>query len=153
MYTLLSNLSNESKAAFELLSQNVKFSNNNIRLGSGGLQKLSNYSYSRWYDWTSEQRNTFKQLFHPADANNSVVGWFLTFPAEIGFLDTMTYWQDKLMAGTVVAYALSNNQSIYLNNECITLNKGEGIRFSLRTLHEVKSSTFEQKWACLMQIG
>ena len=152
MYTILSSLSNESLQTLEALAQEVNFTNENIRLGANGLQNLSIYSYARWYNWASTQRNRFKSAFETADADNALVGWFLTFPSETGFLDIMSYWQNKLMAGTIVAYALENNQSIYLNNECITLNKGQGIRFSLRTLHEVKPALFDQKWACLMQI-
>lgn len=151
MYKTLPQLSPATLQTFDTLVQQVSFTNDNIRLGANGTEKVSKYFYSRWFDWTDTQRAEFKHCFS-ATASKPLVGWFLTFPANTGFLDLMTYWQDKVMAGVVVAYALENNQKIWLNGKEVTLDRGQGLEFSLKVLHEVKSSPIQQKWACVMQL-
>lgn len=151
MYKLETSLSNDALTAFDTLIGSVPFNSNNIRVGANGIGKLSNYSYSRWYDWTAEQRTAFKSSFGPA-VDKALVGWFLRFPATVGFLDLMTYWQDKIMAGNIVAYALNDNQRIWLNGSEIVINRGEGLRFSLKIPHEVKPSNIAQNWVCIMQL-
>lgn len=152
MYKIETTLSSDDLAAFDSLIGTVPFTNNNIRLGANGIEKLSRYSYSRWFDWTNDQRTTFKNSFG-SDANTALVGWFLTFPANTGFLDLMTYWQDKTMAGNIVSYALNDNQRIWLDGTEVAVNRGEGVKFSLKIPHEIKISTVTQNWVCVMQLG
>lgn len=152
MYKTLPQLSPATLQTFDTLVQQVSFTNNNIRLGANGTEKVSKYFYSRWFDWNNAQRISFKNCFGTA-ADNALVGWFLTFPANTGFLDLMTYWQDKVMAGVVVAYALEDNQKIWLDGKELIFNKGEGLKFNLKVLHEVKNSNMQQKWACLMLLA
>lgn len=151
MYKKISVLSNESLSLLTSLIQEVNFSDKNIRLGANGANKLSKYSHSRWFNWNATQRSLFKSSFG-SESQKAIVGWFLTLPADTGFLDLMTYWQDKIMAGTIIAYALDNDQRIWLNNNEIILNRGEGLEFSLRIPHEIKSSSVQQKWACIMKL-
>lgn len=151
MYKKISVLSNESLLSLNSLIQEVHFSDKSIRLGANGTNKLSKYSHSRWFDWNATQRSLFKSSFG-AEAQKAIVGWFLTLPENTGFLDLMTYWQDKTMAGTIVTYALNDNQQIWLNNSEIILNRGEGLEFSLRIPHEIKISSVQQKWACIMKL-
>lgn len=151
MYKLETSLSNESLTTFDSLIALVPFNNNNIRVGANGIEKLSKYSYSRWYDWTADQRAAFKHAFG-ASSNKALVGWFLIFPENTGFLDLMTYWQDKTMAGNIIAYSLNDNQRIWLDGAEITVNRGEGLKFSLKVPHEVKSSNITQNWVCIMQL-
>lgn len=151
MYKIVSTLSNEALQTFDSLITEVEFSNSNIRLGANGLNQLSKYSSSRWYDWTADQRSLFKRHFGP-DSDKALVGWFLKLPAEVGFLDLMTYWEDKIMAGNIVAYSLSDNQKIRLANEEITVNRGNGIKFSLKIPHEIKKANIHQTWVCIMNL-
>lgn len=152
MYKIERNLSSESLTAFDTLIESVTFSTNNIRLGANGIERLSNYSHSRWFDWSADQRTAFKNAFG-SETDKALVGWFLKFPANTGFLDLMTYWQDKIMAGNIIAYALNDNQRIWLNDTEILVNRGEGVKFSLKIPHEVKVSNSPQNWACVMQLG
>lgn len=151
MYKKLSTLPSDSVQILDSLIEEVSFNDKNIRLGANGINKLSKYSHSRWFDWTASQRSLFKMSFG-TESEKAIVGWFLTLPESIGFLDLMTYWQDKVMAGTIVSYALNNDQRIWLNNNEIILNRGEGLEFSLKVPHEIKSSNIQQNWACIMQL-
>lgn len=137
--------------ALQTLANAVSYTNKNIRVGASGANRMSKYVYSRWYDWNRQQKVTFKNSFSAEQANNALVGWFLKFPANQGFLDLMDYWVDKPMAGIVVAYALTNN-NIVINGNQISVKSGEGIKFSLKHPHEIRVSPSEQRWACLMSL-
>ena len=150
MYKIETTLTNSSLTTFDILINQIQFVSDNIRLGANGTAKISNYSYSRWYDWTADQRMAFKSAFGP-EVDKAIVGWFLTFPANTGFLDLMTYWEDKKMAGKIIAYALHNNQRMCINGIEQTINRGEGVKFSLRVPHEVNINSIKQDWVCIMQ--
>lgn len=150
MYKIETTLTNGSLVTFDSLLNQIRFTNDNIRLGANGTEKISNYSYSRWFDWTADQRMTFKNAFG-SEVDKAIVGWFLTFPANTGFLDLMTYWEDKKTAGKIVAYALNNNQKICINDNEEIINRGEGVKFSLKLPHEVKNHNIKQDWVCIMQ--
>lgn len=122
------------------------------RMGAHRHKALSQYRYSRWYTWTSEQRKRFKALFPSKPVDNALIGWFLELDKVDGFLDLMTYWFNKPMAGTVVSYALTD-ASIWLNDERIDVPKGTGIGFNLSVLHEIKPQMNDQLWACVMVLG
>lgn len=149
MYEKLTNLNSNQLDALQQLFGNVDFTDKNIRVGASGTTKMSKYVHSRWYDWNRQQKTSFKNCFNPAYSENALVGWFLKFPANQGFLDLMNYWVDKKMAGVVVAYALTNN-TIIINSNQISVKAGEGIKFSLKNPHEIRVSPAEQRWACLM---
>lgn len=151
MHETLTTLDSSTVDALVGLKSDITFASDNIRIGENGLAKLSVYNYSKWYNWSREQRETYKDLLSDY-VDTAIVGWFISFPANTGFLDNMTYWKDKSDSGTVVAFSLTNNNTIKIAGNTITVNKGEGIRFSLRQVHEVELASFERNWACLMQL-
>ena len=152
MYEKMLNLNEEAVSQLQSLNAAVTMTGQNRRVGANGVDHMSVYTYSKWHTWNRLQKTQFKQSFGP-EVDTAVIGWFLQFPPITGFLDLMTAWVDtKTAAGTIVAYALDNNQTIILNNTPVTVNKGEGIKFSLRVPHEIRQSPAGQKWACLMQL-
>lgn len=152
MYENLTALDSSTVDQLLVLKGAVPFTNKNIRLGSGGIENRSVYTYSRWYEWNRTQKSTYETALGSALIDKSIVGWFLDIPANTGFLDLMDNWVDEPMAGTVVAYSLANGQEIIINGSTVTVNRGEGIRFSLKMPHEIKTSASGQQWACLMQL-
>lgn len=153
MYEKLTNLNQTSIDGLKNLMSQVEMKNKPIRLGKNGIANLSVYDYSKWNTWNKEHRNQFKTYFDSVILDTSLIGWFLKFPANVGFLDEMIAWKNTKMAGVIIAYSLEENQSIWIENQEIFLEKGQGIKFSLRNTHEVKNKNFDQHWACLMLPG
>lgn len=151
MYETLPTLTEESITKLTDLQLSVSLSNKDIRLGASGINNISVYEQSKWTTWTREQKLTFKEVMG-SFVEKAIVGWFLKFPANSGFLDTMNAWAESKSAGTIVAYALKDGQNIWINGSEVTVNKGEGIKFNLKHIHEVKPSNNDQIWACLMQL-
>lgn len=149
MYEKLSKLTDSQINMLTSLKQDVPMSNKYIRLGESGTATQSVYYYSKWSTWNREQKNNFKTIFTEADINKSVVGWFLNFPANTGFLDKMIAWQGQEDCGTVISYAL-DAQIIYIDDQPVNMLAGEGIKFKLNHLHEIKTSPTERNWACIM---
>ena len=150
MYTQKETLSSENLTALDNLKSAVTFKENSTRLGANKFDKLSVYKFSKWKDWSRDQRANFKSCFTSSDIDKSVIGWFLSFPANTGFLDTMNAWQDAKASGTILAYSLTENNKIIISGAEVTLNRGEGIEFSLINQHSVSISASERNWACLM---
>lgn len=150
MYETLKKLDQDSINSILDLKNQVKFRSDNIRIGASGVSNRSVYTESKWYDWSREQKTQFQQALGNL-IDTAVVGWFITFPIR-GFLDKMDYWLDKTSAGTVVAYSLTDDNNITIDNETVILQKGEGVRFSLKQIHEVKTENRERSWVCLMQL-
>ena len=150
MYTLREALSSDNLATLNTLRSGVDFVSTRTRLGANSFDKLSVYEYSKWKNWTREQRASFKSCFSEDDISKAVIGYFLKFPANTGFLDEMNAWQDATSAGTIVAYSLTANNSITIDNQAISVEQGKGIEFSLAQLHSVSASSTEGNWACLM---
>lgn len=150
MYELVTKLNDDAVSSLEVLQQEVEFRTDDIRVGKNAPSVMSVYKHSKWYNWNRIQKATFKEAMG-SHVDTAVVGWFVTFPRS-GFLDVMTYWQDMVSAGTVVAYSLTDNNKIIVSGQEVTLNKGEGIKFSLKEIHEIKPEGFERNWACLMQL-
>ena len=147
------NLPNISSVAVDKLTalvSSVEFDDKKRRLGVNGVDKMSVYRKSRWYEWTREQKSIFEAAFNQAYIEKSVVGWFLHFPANTGFLDQMNAWQNATHAGNIIAFSLSDNNSIWIDGTEYHAAKGEGYKFSLKHLHEVKTSPDNRYWACLM---
>lgn len=151
MHKILTKLNQETVVELYELQNRVQFVNTDRRLGSSGLQKMSVYSYSKWKTWNRIDVSSFKGSFDKSIIDKSIIGWFLKFPPNTGFLDLMTTWVGK-DSGVISAFSLEDNQKIWLDGKEITVNKGEGIEFSLSVPHEIKSEKFEQKWACLMSL-
>jgi hypothetical protein len=150
MYKKLPTLTSSSIKQFENLYSSVEMKDFPVRLGVHGASKPSYYFSSKWYDWKHDQREGFKSAFPEPYADYAVSGYFINFPAEIGRLDLQDYWVGSRMAGNMISYSLTDN-IIYINDEGISVKKGEGITFNLREYHEVKAtSAHDQKWACLM---
>lgn len=149
MYTKLIKLSDEKILFLDNLSNQVSYRTNNIRVGANGPEKMSVYSYSKWFDWNRIQRRDYKSSFSSELSNEAMMGWFLKFPQTVGFLDLMTYWIGNKLAANVASFALKD-QEIIINGQKIPVLRGEGIKFSLAVPHEIKPSNHEMKWACLM---
>jgi len=149
----LSNLTIENLDKLARLSRVVNYSDKIEHIGVNGYSQLSVYNTSKWYNWTRQQKQEFKSCFDTEFSNKALIGWFLKFPKDTGFLDKMEYWKNTDSAGVVLAYAICDNQEIYLNENKVEVNKGEGIAFSLRAMHEVKSKLTDQHWACLMTMS
>ena len=153
MYKKLIDLTNDNLVKLESLSDSVAYNSKIQHVGEHGYDQLSVYDTSKWYDWNRAQKQEFKSCFEYDLSNKALIGWFLKFPKTTGFLDLMNYWKDTDSAGVIIAYALEENQDIYLNGVKVVVHKGEGIAFSLRTEHEVKKKATEQKWACMMTMS
>lgn len=151
MYKLLPTLNLEKTNQLKDLFSSVEFTNKDRRLGNSGLDKMSIYNYSKWKSWNRHDVQKFKQAFEQNLVEKSLIGWFLEFPADTGFLDLMTTWVGK-DCGIISAFSLVDNQSIWLDGEEVNLKQGEGIEFSLSIPHEVKQSAARQQWACLMSL-
>ena len=149
-HILKTQLSAENLTALDTLKNSVNFASNITRLGANGYDNLSKYEVSKWKTWDRTQRSTFKSCFASEDIDKAVIGYFLTFPANTGRLDTMKTWQNATAAGTIVAYSLTDNSSIYVDGATITVNRGQGIEFSLTDIHSVSTSTTQSNWVCLM---
>ena len=143
-------LSVENLTALDTLRSNVAFVSNSIRLGANDYGNLSKYEVSKWKNWNRTQRSTFKSCFASADIDKAVIGYYLTFPANTGRLDTMNAWQNANAAGTIVAYSLTDGNTIYVDGATLTVNRGQGIEFSLTDIHSVSTNTTQSDWACLM---
>jgi hypothetical protein len=143
-------LSSDNLATLDTLKSNVDFLSNSIRLGVNNYSNLSKYEVSKWKGWTRTQRSTFKSCFADEDINKAVIGYFLKFPANTGLLDDMNAWDGESVAGTIVAYSLTDNNTITIDNQVISLDRGQGVEFSLTNIHSVSTSSAERNWACLM---
>jgi len=150
MYTLLQKLEEEKIKSLNDLLHSVNFQNKDIRPGKNAPQIMSVYNHSKWYNWQREQKNNFIEALSNY-SNTAVVGWFLSLPAD-GFLDTMDYWQNMVSAGTITAFSLTDNNPIIIEGSTLTIERGAGIQFHLKQLHEIRPATFERNWACLMQL-
>ena len=146
----LSNISNDAVNSLIAIKDSIVLSSARIRVGKNKHENISVYKTSKWFDWTADQMNTFKSVFSESHVNKAVSGWFLHLPENTGHLDEMDYWQDKPYAGTVVAYSLTNGNSIVINDVEYTCNAGEGIKFSLKELHKINKTATSRDWACLM---
>jgi len=153
MYKQIPKLVDENLIKLVNLSNVVSYRDKIEHIGVNGYNRLSVYNTSKWYDWTRQQKQEFKSCFENDFSNNAIIGWFLKFPKTIGFLDKIDYWKTTNSAGIILAYALNDEQNIYLNDEKVIVRKGEGIAFSLRNTHEVKTKATEQNWACLMTMS
>jgi hypothetical protein len=149
MYKRLIKMAPQQVDRLSALMLQVKMNDTTEHYGVNGFEKISVYTGSKWYDWNRLQKKEFKECFDSNYISKALIGWFLHFPANTGFLDLTRYWEDKSIANSVISYALTDSE-IWLNNECVTVAKGEGIAFSLRVPHEVKTKSAEQNWACLM---
>ena len=143
-------LSSDNLAALDTLKSNVEFVSNSIRLGANSYSNLSKYEFSKWKNWTRIERSDFKSCFTADDINKAVIGYFLKFPANVGLLDTMNAWDGVSVAGTIVAYSLTDNNGITIDGQAVSLNRGQGVEFSLTNTHSVSTSSTERNWACLM---
>lgn len=156
MYTLYPKLSEENITELKALKGELNFVESKAqrrRMGENGLNRASWYLTSRSFTWLQEQRARFAKLVPEKQVKNSLVSWFVEYPAKTGFLDRMTYWVDKTMAGTVIVYALDGDYEILIENKRVVVPRGEGIGFSLRLVHEIKESKAGQLWACMMVLG
>lgn len=149
MYEKLTKLNDTNFNTLLSLKSSAVFTRNGMRLGLNRTDNLSEYTLSKWKDWTKSQRDQFKNCFDRQYVDKSVIGWFLNFPSNTGFLDLMNTWENSENCGTVVAYSFEN-QEIFLDGTCINLTAGEGIKFKLSITHEIKKSSLDRNWACLM---
>ncbi|MNF35470.1 hypothetical protein D3C81_331420 [compost metagenome] len=125
------------------------------RVGANTNQNLSVYKDTRWFKWSAEQRKRFKDAFNNSPhVARALVGYFLEFPKNSGFLDLMDTWADQgERSAIIVAYAMYDGQHILINGQKVILNAGEGIAFHVSQLHEVKKSKLDALWANTMVQG
>jgi hypothetical protein len=154
MYTRLHTLSETAVAELRGLKDEVSFSDSygaRRRQGKNDANALSIYNYSKWFNWTHAQRETFRNAMPEKQTQKTKQVWFLDIPARTGFLDVMTYWISHAKnCGKICAYSLTDKQTIYLDGHSVTLEKGEGIYFCLSQIHQIKPSKEGQLWACMM---
>jgi len=150
-YELLTKLDSSSISSLNTIKDAITFTDQNIRLGENRTDNMSVYRYSKWTTWNRTQKSDFKDCFESSDIEKSVIGWFLNFPANTGFLDNMTYWNDKDDCGTVVSYALEA-QSIIIDGTTVNLEAGQGIKFKLNQSHKIETSSSARNWACIMMM-
>jgi hypothetical protein len=157
-YIHLQKLPEESVA--QLLALYSEFSppfatSHRLRMGANLGAKPSVYKDTRWFKWTAEQRQRFKTAFdNRAHVAKALVGYFLEFPKNVGFLDVMTTWAELgERSAIIVAYAINDGQHIVINSNKVVLNAGEGIAFHVSQIHEVKKSKLDALWANTMVLG
>jgi len=150
-YELLTKLDSSTISSLNTLKDSVTFLDKKIRLGENRTNNMSVYKYSKWTTWNRTQKSDFKDCFESSDIEKSVIGWFLNFPANTGFLDNMTYWNDKDGCGTVISYALEA-QSIIIDGTTVNLEAGQGIKFKLNQSHKIETSSSARNWACIMMM-
>jgi len=150
-YELLTKLDSSSISSLNTIKDAITFTDQNIRLGENRTDNMSVYRYSKWTTWNRTQKSDFKDCFESSDIEKSVIGWFLNFPANTGFLDNMTYWNDKDGCGTVISYALEA-QSIIIDGTTVNLEAGQGIKFKLNQSHKIETSSSARNWACIMMM-
>lgn len=126
-----------------------------LRMGANLGAKPSVYKDTRWFKWNADQRLRFKNAFDNRDhVSKALVGYFLEFPKNVGFLDVMTTWADLgERAAIIAAFALNDGQHIEINGNKVVLNAGEGIAFHVSQIHEVKKSKLGAVWANTMVLG
>lgn len=123
------------------------------RMGANGVNNLSVYLNSRSFNWTRTQRELFRKAMPDVQIDRALVYSFLEIPPKVGFLDRMITWVDTRQAGTMLSYALKGTNEILLDDKPVQVARGEGIGFSLRTVHEINKSESGQLWACIMVQG
>lgn len=132
-------------------SLNFKFSEGSrMRKGANAPHVLSKYWYTRWFEWTAEQRQVVKDNYPQPFIRLPLQVWYLKFEAKVGMLDLMDYWVDQKTPPTIFALALQDNQNIHIDGKLVVANKGDIVEFSLGTLHEVKVQDRDSLWLCLM---
>lgn len=125
-----------------------------MRIGANGQKRLSVYKDTRWFKWSPTQRQRFKDAFPNEMHTKALVGYFLEFPKDVGFLDEMDAWvATGEAAAIIVAHALKDGQNIVISGKKIILNAGDGIAFRVSKIHEVKPSEFDALWANTMVLG
>lgn len=150
MIEQIENLEADKIATLKDLQSSVNLVSDKIRLGVNGASRLSVYSFSKWKAWDRTTRNRFKECFSDDYVNDALIGWFLHLPANTGFLDQQNAWVNEKVAGTVIAYSLSDSNNIWIAGNEARISTGEGIKFSLKNIHEIKTSSTDKNWACLM---
>lgn len=151
MYEIVKNaLTEDNISSLKSIMGSVDLTEGHVRLGTGGFKKRSVFKQSKWLEWDRETKNDFKSNLPQKYVNDSLIGWFLHIPKEVGFHDEQDFWAKAPMAGTVVSFALEDNMKIIINGKEIQVPKGHGVKFNLRNVHEIKKQPTDQNWACLM---
>ena len=148
-------LTPEQHKALSEMSREVRYTDaKSYRRRMGESGRLSVYRYSKWLVWGLDGRKKFKSLLPETYVKRTLIGWFLDFPTITGFLDRITTWVDKKGSGYIITYNISDTpNAILIDDEEVVVEPGEGIGFSLRHVHEIKSSKHRMTWASLMLQG
>ena len=153
MYKILNALSEEQKNNLLTLQSQVTMVpavSHRRRMGEHINKNLSVYNLSKYLKWTVAQRKTFKENF-PANADSkAVIKWFVEYPATTGFLDRMTYWVNEPSPSWLTCYNIKGAGNIILDGKSITVPVGQGIEFSVDTVHEITPTSTGTVWACVM---
>lgn len=156
MYVRYPKLPDESLATLEELLKELNWVNavsHRRRMGENSYNNLSEYTNTRSFSWTHEQRERFRSTIPENQSRKALVSYFIEFAPKTGFLDRMTTWKDNpASSGTIIAYALKD-ATILLNDTVVDVKRGEGIGFNLSVIHEVKASDNGQLWANMMVLG
>lgn len=122
------------------------------RMGVSGVNRLSNYLYSRWLTWTSQQRQAWLEVFPKNVTDVSLINWFVTYPKGSGFLDRIETWVGDRSPSYLTCYCMAGTGRILLNDVEVKCAPGEGITFPLSTPHEIPESLVGSVWACAMHM-
>lgn len=156
MYVRYPKLPDEALATLDELVKELNWVNavsHRRRMGENRYNNLSEYTNTRWFSWTREQRDRFRSAIPEKQNSKALVGYFIELAPKTGFLDRMTTWTDNpASSGTIIAYALKD-AVILLNDTEVDVKRGEGIGFNLSVIHEVKASENGQLWANVMVMG
>ena len=156
MYVRYPKLSDDNLATLEELVRELNWVasiSHRRRMGENLQDNLSQYTNTRWFKWTHEQRQRFRSAIPENQHSKALVGYFIEFAPKTGLLDRMTTWKDDpANSGTIIAYALKDGV-ILLNDTEVDVKRGEGIGFNLSVIHEIKPSDNGQLWANLMVMG
>lgn len=153
MYKKLPKLTEENKNILLNISNNVTFKpaiSHRRRVGLLGKDNLSVYNNSKYLKWTSSQRAEFASCIDENIIKNSLVCWFVQFPANSGFLDKLDTWVNDKSPAWVTCYLIKGKGKVSLNDEIVDIEEGEAISYSLDMIHGVESTQEGSVWACVM---
>lgn len=120
------------------------------RMGVNKWNALSVYNVAKWYFFGHKNRAEYKAQFPADKIEKAFTGWYLHVP-EGGFIDKIATWVDKTTQNMhYCSIALHDNQTILINDQPYTFNKGDVCWFNIKCTYEIPVTTTEQLWACIL---
>lgn len=153
LYKKIDTLSKDLVNSLNELASQLKYrfsEGSRMRKGRNAPFKLSKYHYSKWFDWSKEQRDVVRNALPESIMSKALQTWFVKYDPVTGMLDEMDFGVERANPVTFVIVSLKPKQTIILDGNSITCSEGEVIAFSIASVHEIKPSEEGQLWLCVM---